>query len=101
MPESRRAAFVASLPPNFHEWDAVMGEETPIDRWRDLSARTLVVSDAATRPPIREIVELFAKACPHWSFHTLAEGGHMAPLTRPDLVNPVVRAFLDAGKPRS
>ena len=56
-----------------------------------------MVSDAGTRLPIREIVALFAKTCPHWTFYTIPEGGHMTPLTRPDLINPVVRKFLDAG----
>lgn len=96
MPEKRRSAFADALLPNFHEWDAVMEEETTIEEWRNLTARTLVVSDTATRLPIREIVDIFAKACPHWTFHTIPEGGHMAPLTRPDLINPVVRQFLDA-----
>jgi len=97
MPEKRRAAFVDALPPNFHEWDAVMAEETTVQEWKALSARTLVVSDAATRLPIREIIDIFATACPHWTFRTIAEGGHMAPLTRPDLITPIVREFLDAG----
>jgi len=97
MPEKRRAAFAESLPPNFYEWDAVMDEETTVEEWKALGARTLVVSDRATRLPIREIVDIFAKACPHWSFRYIAEGGHMAPLTRPDLINPIVREFLDAG----
>lgn len=97
MTEKRRAAFAESLPPNFHEWDAVMGEESTVEEWANLTARTLVVSDPATRLPIREIVAIFAQACPHWTFHTLPEGGHMAPLTRPDLINPLVRQFLDAG----
>lgn len=95
MPEKRRAAFAESLPPNFYEWDAVMEEETPLEDWAKLGARTLVVSDPSTRLPIRGIVALFAKACPHWTFRTISEGGHMAALTRPDLVNPIVRAFLD------
>lgn len=95
MPEKRRAAFIAALPPNFHEWDAVMDEETTLEQWQALTARTLVVSAAATRRPIREIVDLFAGACPHWAFQRIGEGGHMAPLTHPQLVNPLVRAFLD------
>ncbi len=98
MPEKRRGAFVDSLPPNFHEWDAIMEEEATVDEWMALPARTLLVSDAATRRPIREIVEIFAKACPHWTFRTITGGGHMAPLTHPDLINPIVRQFLDAGK---
>jgi pimeloyl-ACP methyl ester carboxylesterase len=87
------------VPPNFFEWDAVMQEETTVEEWKSLTARTLLVSDQATRLPIREIVDIFAKACPHWSFsfHSVGEGGHMAPLTHPNVVNPIVREFLDAG----
>jgi pimeloyl-ACP methyl ester carboxylesterase len=95
MPEKRRAVFAESLPPNFYEWDAVMEEQTTVEDCAALSAKTLVVSDDATRLPIREIVGLFTRACLHWSFRTIPEGGHMAPLTRPDLINPIVRAFLD------
>lgn len=97
MPENRRAAFAESLLPNFHEWDAVMEEQTTIEEWKTLTAKTLVVSDKATRLPIREIVDILAQACPHWSFRYVTDGGHMAPLTRPDLINPIVREFLDGG----
>jgi pimeloyl-ACP methyl ester carboxylesterase len=95
MSEKRRAAFVEALPPNFYEWDAVMDEKTTIEEWRSLPTRTLVVSDKATRLTIREIVHIFEAACPHWSFQFIAEGGHMAPLTHPQLINPIVREFLD------
>ena len=97
MPEKRRAAFVASLPPNFHEWDAVLDERSTLADCQQLPARTLVVSDPATRLPIRELVDIFAQACPHWSFTSIAEGGHMAPLTHPEKINPIVRRFLDNG----
>lgn len=46
--------------------------------------------------PIREIIELFVDACPHWSFREIAEGGHMAPLFQPELVNPIVTEFLNS-----
>lgn len=99
MPEKRRVAFLESLPPIFHEWDAVMNEETTLEDWMTLTADTLVVSDAATRPPIREIVDLLAAACPHWTFRQIPYGGHMAPLTHPEIVNPIIRRFLEAGAP--
>ena len=99
MPEERRQVFVVSLPPIFHEWDAVMSEEATVFEWSRLTAKTLVVSAVDTRRPIREIVEILTRSCPSWGFVQLLEGGHMAPLTRPDLVNPIVRQFLDAGVP--
>jgi pimeloyl-ACP methyl ester carboxylesterase len=97
MPERRREAFIAALPPNLHEWDAVMADEAPLDQWHGLPAQTLVVSDPATRRPIREIVELLALQCPHWTFHRIEGVGHMAPLTQPQRINPLVASFLDRG----
>ena len=96
MTARRRGAFLKTMPPNFHEWDAVMNETTTIDTWAALPAKTLIVSAAETKRPIREIVKLFVEACPHWSFAEVAGGGHMAPLFQPDLVNPIVREFLDS-----
>ena len=98
MPEDRRATFTEALKPNFHEWDAVMDEATTLQEWaRILPAETLVASDRRTVLPIREIVAMMREGCPHWRFEDIAEGGHMAPLTRPDLVNPIVAEFLDGG----
>jgi len=95
MPEKRRAAFAASLPPNVHEWDALMNEVTPVEAWRDLCAETLLVCDPHTRLPTREIADILVRACPHWTLQTLCSAGHMAPLTRPELVNPLVCEFID------
>jgi pimeloyl-ACP methyl ester carboxylesterase len=97
MPDRRRAAFAEALAQNPYEWEAVMNEETEVEGYAAVAARTLVVSDRATRRPIREIVEILVRGCPDWSFRFLEQGGHMAPLTRPELVNPIVAEFLDAG----
>jgi len=97
MPESRRSAFAEALEPNFHEWDAVMKETTTLEMWADaLPRETLVVAARRTVRPIREIVELLREACPAWRYQQVDDGGHMAPLTRPDLINPIVAAFLES-----
>ncbi len=95
MPDERRAVFVEGLKPNFHEWDAVLGETIALQDWAPaLPEATLVVSARETARPIREIVELMREACPHWRFEQIDGGGHMAPLTHPDLINPIVWSFL-------
>lgn len=94
MPLERRVVFARAIAPNFHEWDAVMNEATPLSGWSAITARTLLVCGRATARPIVEIAELLRSAFPLWEFASIPEGGHMAPLTRPDLVNPVVRSFL-------
>jgi pimeloyl-ACP methyl ester carboxylesterase len=97
MSPERRAAFVEALRPNYFEWDAVMHESTPVAQWARLLPRaTLLVSDPHTVAPIRAIDSLLRRACPFWTYREIAEGGHMAPLTRPDVVNPIVRSFLTA-----
>jgi pimeloyl-ACP methyl ester carboxylesterase len=96
MPEKRRSAFLESMPPVFHEWDAAMNETTKIDTWASIKAKTLVVYAADTKLPLREIVELFIDACPHWFFTEISKGGHMAPLFHPELVNPIVTEFLNS-----
>jgi pimeloyl-ACP methyl ester carboxylesterase len=97
MSSERRAAFAQALKPNFHEWDAVMGETTPIEEWaRKLPSTTLAVYDPATVLPIREIAAILRSACPAWRHREVSGVGHMGPLTRPDVINPIIGSFLDA-----
>lgn len=91
MPDDRKAKFARALKPNFHEWDAVMNEDTPFADWRrDLPVNTTVVSARDTVRSIREIVELMEENAPEWHFRRIERGGHMAALTEPGLVNPIV-----------
>ncbi len=93
-PLDRREIFTQALKPNFFEWDAVTDESTPVEEWaRTLPRATLVVADPNTVLPIREIVALLRRACPAWVFADVM-GGHMAPLTHPGLINPIVASFL-------
>ena len=96
MPPDRRTAFTQALRPNFFEWDAVMSETTTAEGWEFLLPRdTLLISDPITVLPVREIAAILQRACPRWQHHALPPGaGHMAPLTQPELVNPLVADFL-------
>ena len=102
MPEERRRAFAEALKPNYFEWDAVMDEITPAEEWaRLLPLGTLVVSDPNTVLPIREITAILRLACPMWTYKEIAGGGHMAPITRPDLINRLWGRFCDHRPPVS
>lgn len=94
MTPERRATFTAAMKPNYSEWDAVMDETTPVAQWAGLLPyETLVASDPDTVLPVRALTALLRRACPHWTYANV-RGGHMAPLTRPDLINPLVKSFL-------
>src|SRR6266508_653793 len=88
-------AMKAALPPNVHEWDGVMNDTTPLEVWREIRAQTLLLRAAHTRRPIRELSELLLNAAPGWRLVEIPEAGHMAPMTRPDLVNPIIVDFLE------
>lgn len=94
MPEERRRNVTAMLPPVLHEWDMAMGVRS-LDGWNAITAPVHLVHAADTRAPTREIVKLLGKYYPRWRSHEVFSGGHMAPVTRPDLVNPLIAAIID------
>ncbi len=96
MPGERRAAFAAAIIPSLFEAEALTAEDTTVEEYRKIAARTLLMYAAHTRRPVHSLIDIFARACPHWTITRVAEGGHMAPLTRPDVVNPLIRAFFDS-----
>lgn len=63
MPDDRKEKFSHALKPNFHEWDAVMNEETSLLEWeRDLPGETTVISAADTVKSIDEIYKLLSES---------------------------------------
>jgi pimeloyl-ACP methyl ester carboxylesterase len=94
-PPARRSSLarLVGLLPN--EWNAVLGRAMTPDAWSAaLPERTLVMSAAKTTRPSRELVDVLLDACLDWEFAMTWDGGHMAPLTHPQLVNPIIRGFL-------
>ena len=93
--DERRGRAAQLMRQNRAEWDSLMNDRTTLREWSSrLPHRTLFVSTADTWPPLRELKNLFVKGCPHWTFAEVPEGGHMAPLYRANLVNPIIAEFL-------
>jgi pimeloyl-ACP methyl ester carboxylesterase len=91
----KKASFVRSIGLLAHEWGAVLrGKTTPEEWTAALPQDTLVMSSATTVRPSRELVDVLSRARPAWAFATVRDGGHMAPLTHPHLVNPIISGFL-------
>jgi pimeloyl-ACP methyl ester carboxylesterase len=95
MPNERRQNTLAMLPAVVHEWDMATSGLRPPAGWRAITAPVHLIHAADTRAPTRAIVQMLAKAYPDWHLHDVPSGGHMAPLARPDLVNPVIAAVID------
>jgi pimeloyl-ACP methyl ester carboxylesterase len=100
MPPERQQYTLTTLPAVVHEWDMVTTGIRALDDWRAITAPVHLIRAADTRTPTREIVRLLATHYPAWHTHEIPVGGHMAPLARPDLVNPLIAAALDASMPK-
>jgi hypothetical protein len=51
--------------------------------------------DPAGVSPTREIAAILRRSCPDWTLATVWGAGHMAPMTRADVINPLVCSFLE------
>jgi pimeloyl-ACP methyl ester carboxylesterase len=97
MSPERRDAFAQALKPNVFEWDAIMSEITSVEEWAaQLPRATLLVYDPETVLATREIAAILRRSCRAWTYQEVPGAGHMAPLTRPELINPLVSSFLRA-----
>ena len=95
MPNERKQNTIAMLPAVVHEWSMAATGIRALDGWRAIAAPVHLIHAADTRAPTRAIVTLLAETYPDWRVHQTPAGGHMAPLTRPDLVNPLIAAAID------
>lgn len=91
----RKRAFARAIAHVPNEFDAVLTGETPPAVWCGvLPRRTLIIACAKTTRPSREVVEVLLNAQSHWEIACVSEAGHMAPLTHPEVVNPIIRNYL-------
>src|SRR5262245_15218922 len=95
MPDERKQNMFKMLPAVVHEWDMATTGVRPLEDWSTIIAPVHLIHAADTRTPTGEIVKLLAKTYPTWHVHEVSSGGHMAPLARPDLVNPLFAGALD------
>jgi pimeloyl-ACP methyl ester carboxylesterase len=94
-PDDRKARMLPMLPPIVHEWAALGVDGRPIAEWGAINAPVHLLHAADTKLSTKTIAALLHRAHPHWIFHELSSGGHLAPIGRPDLVNPLIRRILD------
>lgn len=94
MPAEQRVRLAGLLPPNVHEWEAVMDPSLRLSAWQGLAAPTLLVWSRDTRPALRALAGMLLAAYDHWQGHELERGGHLAPIFRPRPFNQQVERFL-------
>lgn len=94
--DERRARLLPTLPALLHEWTMMTAADAPpVSAWQGIEAPVHVICAADTRATTRNIAAILRGEFPRWHFHEVAAGGHTAPISRPDLVNPVIAEILE------
>lgn len=95
-PDDRKTRMLSALRPIEHEWQMLGVEGRPIEEWGRIAAPVHLLRAADSKLSTLTIARLLEHAHPRWTFHDLPTGGHLAPIARPDLVNPLLTRILDA-----
>ena len=85
---ARLAARVAN---NFN---ATLAEAIPLETYRQIQVPVLLFRGTSSPAPTRRIVGLLGSTLPNARVRTIAEAGHMLPLTHSDLVNREIAAHM-------
>ena len=98
-PAERKPALAAAMRAVMPEWHAAFTEPTPLAAFAALHMPTLLLTGSRSTAAARAVLRLLATALPRAQVEEIDGVGHMAPVTHPDRVNPLLERFLAAAPP--
>ena len=93
LPAKLQLALVRQLPKAALDFAAIARETLCADDHRRISAPTCLLSGSDGPKPAHAVLDVLAAVLPHARRQRVI-GGHMAPVTHADLVNPVIDCFI-------
>jgi pimeloyl-ACP methyl ester carboxylesterase len=100
-PEARKPALAAAMPAVRCEWDAAFQEPTPLAAFSAIDLPALMMTGTRSTAAARAVARLVTGVLPSVQLEEIDGVGHMAPVTHPERVNPIVERFLVATQGRS
>jgi pimeloyl-ACP methyl ester carboxylesterase len=94
-PEARRSALAAAMRSVKPQWHAAFDEPAPLNAFAALDVPTLFLTGTESKPSARAVARLLMTALPRVRVEEIQGVGHMAPLTHPERINPVIEQFLE------
>ena len=96
MPEQRKLPIAASIV-NVRRWaHALFTEPTPLAAFASLDIPVLYMLGNRSTASAHGVARLLTHSLPQVRVETIDGAGHMAPLTHPDKVNPLIARFLES-----
>jgi pimeloyl-ACP methyl ester carboxylesterase len=98
-PEARRPGLAAAMRTVKPEWNAAFHEPAPLSTFAALDVPTLFLTGTRSTASARAVARLLTAVLPRVQVEEIEGAGHMAPLTHPDRINPLIERFLQAQPP--
>jgi pimeloyl-ACP methyl ester carboxylesterase len=98
-PEARRPVLAAAMRAVKSEWHAAFYEPTPLSAFAAVTVPTLLLTGTKSKAPALAVARLMTAALPRVRIEEIEGVGHMAPVTHPETVNPLIERFLEATQP--
>jgi pimeloyl-ACP methyl ester carboxylesterase len=98
-PEHRRPAIATAMRAVKPEWHAACSEPTPLHAFAAIDVPTLLLTGAQSKASARAVARLLTAVLPRVRVEEIEGVGHMAPVTHPERVNPLIERFLEGAQP--
>jgi len=99
-PEPRRPVLAAAVRAALKsQWHALFYEPTPLSAFAAVNVPTLFLTGTKSKASALAVARLVTAVLPLVRIEEIEGVGHMAPVTHPDTVNPVIERFLEASQP--
>ena len=93
--QQRRMANAARKAPL--DFAALFRESDPLMRFGDLAGKVLITVGENTRTPAARVADLLSSVLGSASLHVIPGSGHMAPITAPDRLRPLIESRIRLG----
>jgi pimeloyl-ACP methyl ester carboxylesterase len=96
IPEPRRPAIAEAMRAVKPQWHALFHEAKPLGAFADIDVPTLFLTGTASKASALAVARLITKVLPRVRVQEIEGVGHMAPVTHPERINPLIERFLEA-----
>jgi pimeloyl-ACP methyl ester carboxylesterase len=93
MPPRRQMSLIRLLPKTALDFQAVARERPSIAAYRRMQTPTCLIAGRRSPRAARSLFSALGEILPRAACHEVA-AGHMAPVTHPELVNPIIAGFV-------
>ena len=99
MKPSLQAALAVQATQVARNFAATFQETWSASACHNIQCPTLIIAAEDSRGPAKRVAEIVAAAVPQAQLKTIADAGHMAPVTHPEIINPLIAEALAVANP--